>query len=120
MLLAAKGNLVDALTQFEPTSKLSRRAEARNPGAARGDVLGKRLLCGNHCQRSREPELANQQRDQSLPASLQANLQPDEAKARDMGGEINILGLFEAPYRRMLPRTLSKTFPPFGTSPTTH
>ncbi len=82
-VLAAKGNFVDALTQFEEASKLSR--------APRPSIL--QMLAAMYSENGRYAEaiatarhaleLANQEQDQALAASLRANLQRYEAQAKN-------------------------------------
>jgi tetratricopeptide (TPR) repeat protein len=85
-VLAAKGNFADALPQFEQASKLSHTPQpgilqmlaamySENGRYAEAIATARRAL-----------ELANQQQDQALVASLQANLQRYEAQAKDAQG----------------------------------
>ena len=82
-VLAAKGNLVDALTQFEQSSKLSRtqKPEILEMLAPMYSENGR--YAGAIASARCAPELANQEQDQSLAASLQANRQHDEAQVRN-------------------------------------
>jgi tetratricopeptide (TPR) repeat protein len=82
-ILAAKGNFADALTQFEQASKLSRSPQP----------LVLQMLAAMYSENGRYDdavttarralEIADQQQDQALAASLQANLQRYEAQARN-------------------------------------
>ncbi len=82
-VLAAKGDFADALTQFEQASKLSR---TEKPGILQ-------MLAAMYSENGRYAdaiatvrralELANQEQDQALATSLQANLQRYEAQAKD-------------------------------------
>lgn len=79
-VLAAKGNFVDALPQFEQAAKLARTPQPQ--------IL--QMLAAMYSENGRYPEavatarraleLANQERDQALVASLQANLERYEAQ----------------------------------------
>lgn len=82
-VLAAKGNFLDALPQFEQASKLSRvqKPEILQMLAAMYSENGRYAEAIATARRALE--LANQEQDQSLAASLQANLQHYEAQARD-------------------------------------
>ena len=81
-VLAAKGNFVDALAQFEQASKLSRTQKP--------SIL--QMLAAMYSENGRYEEavatarraleLANQEQNQALAASLQANLQHYEAQAQ--------------------------------------
>jgi len=81
-VLAAKGNFVDALPQFEQASKLSRTPQPH--------VL--QMLAAMYSENGRYPEavattrraleLANQEQDHALAASLQTNLERYEAQAQ--------------------------------------
>jgi tetratricopeptide (TPR) repeat protein len=80
-VLAARGNFPEALTQFEQASKLSR--------TQRPEIL--QMLAAMYSENGRYAEaivtarnalqLANQEQDQSLATSLQANLQRYESQA---------------------------------------
>lgn len=82
-VLAAKGDFAEALTQFEQSSKLSPTPQP----------LVLQMLAAMYSENGRYTdavvtarhalEIADQQKDQALAASLQANLQRYQAQARD-------------------------------------
>ena len=86
-VLAAKGSFADALVQFEQASKLSR---VQQPAvlqmlAAMYSETGR--YADAIATARRALELADQEQDRGLAASLQANLQRYEAQAKDAQGQ---------------------------------
>jgi tetratricopeptide (TPR) repeat protein len=81
-VLAAKGNFVDALTEFEQASGLSRiqKPETLQMLAAMYSENGRYADAVRTARRALE--LANQQHDQPLAASLEANLEHYQAQVK--------------------------------------
>jgi hypothetical protein len=87
-VLAAKGNLVDALTQFGQASKLSRTQKPEILEDARGDVPGKRLLYRPilpALARRLNPRIRN--KTNLSPLHCRQTWQPEKAQAGDMGAK---------------------------------